>query len=35
MADMEYVGNRVPVVMDKLFNPDGAVIAWSSPPWVN
>ena len=30
MADMEYVGNRVPVVMDKLFNPDGAVIAWSA-----
>ena len=30
MADMEYAGNRVPVVMDKLFNPDGAVIAWSA-----
>ena len=30
MADMEYVGNRVPVVMDKLFNPDGAVITWSA-----
>ena len=30
MADMEYVGNRVPVVMDKLFNPDGAKITWSA-----
>ena len=30
MADMEYVGNRVPVVMDKFFNPDGAVITWSA-----
>ena len=30
MADMEYVGNRVPVVMDKLFNPDGSTIAWSA-----
>ena len=30
MADMEYAGNRVPVVMDKLFNPDGAVITWSA-----
>lgn len=30
MADMEYVGNRVPVVMDKLFNPDGATITWSA-----
>ena len=30
MSDMEYVGNRVPVVMDKLFNPDGAKIAWSA-----
>uniref|UniRef100_UPI0025D9B8E3 S-layer homology domain-containing protein n=2 Tax=uncultured Oscillibacter sp. TaxID=876091 RepID=UPI0025D9B8E3 len=30
MADMEYVGNRVPVVMDKLFNPDGAIITWSA-----
>ena len=30
MANMEYVGNRVPVVMDKLFNPDGAKITWSA-----
>ena len=30
MSDMEYVGNRVPVVMDKLFNPDGAKITWSA-----
>lgn len=30
MADMEYVGNRVPVVMDKLFNPDGSTITWSA-----
>lgn len=30
MADMEYVGNRVPVVIDKLFNPDGAIITWSA-----
>lgn len=30
MSDMEYVGNRVPVVMDKLFNPDGSTITWSA-----
>lgn len=30
MADMEYVGNRVPVVMDKLFNPDGSTVTWSA-----
>ncbi len=30
IAEMEYVGNRVPVVMDKLFNPDGATITWSA-----
>lgn len=30
MSDMEYVGNRVPVVMDKLFNPDDSAIEWSA-----
>lgn len=30
MSEMEYVGNRVPVVMDKLFNPDGSTITWSA-----
>ena len=30
MANMEYVGNRVPVVMDKLYNPDGSTIIWSA-----
>lgn len=29
MSDREYVGNKVPVVMDKLFNPDGGMIEWS------
>ena len=30
MSDMEYVGNRVPVVMDQLFNPEGGTITWSA-----
>ncbi len=30
MAGMEYAGNRVPVVMDKLFNPDGSTVIWSA-----
>ena len=29
MSEREYVGNKVPVVMDKLFNPDGSTITWS------
>lgn len=28
MADMEYAGSRVPVVMDQLFNPDGSTVTW-------
>lgn len=30
MSDMEYVGNRVPVVMDKIYNPGGNQVEWSA-----